>query len=320
MSKASARICLAGEDLDWTGGQSILYGVDLNLEVNINILDEPAEYIFINSNKVKDTMKINLNDISDYKYTDNFYNYIIAGIRVFNKHYKIIKAMNIEIVSEIPVKSGLSSSAALLVAFFKELFLKYDIKSDVNNIINLCYETEHYELNSTVGKMDFYSCLEGNKKILVYDGKNDKVNILDFSFESDVYTVLIYTGNSTSTKQVNISKNNRFIKKEVNFMNYLKTGNEIVKDMIEQFNNKVDVNEIGKSITKYHTIMDKYLKVTNKSINDCVKICLSMGALGAKLTGCGLGGYVFCLIKENKLENLLDELEKKKYEYIICKN
>ncbi|MBE6050836.1 MAG: hypothetical protein E7214_09355 [Clostridium sp.] len=320
MSKASARICLAGEDLDWTGGRSILYGLDLKLEVNISMLDESADYIFINSNKVNGTMKIKLNDILNYKYTDSFYNYIIAGIRVFNKHHKNIKAMKIEIISEVPIKSGLSSSAALLVAFFKELFLRYNIKYDVSNIINLCYETEHYELNSTVGKMDFYSCLEGYKKILVYDGKVDKVNVLDFLFDSDVHTVLIYTGNSTSTKQVNISKNNRFMKKEVDFMYYLESGNKIVNEMIEQFNNKVDINEIGKSITKYHTIMDKYLKVTNESINDCVKICLNMGALGAKLTGCGLGGYVFCLIKDDKLKNLLDELEKKKYDYIVCNN
>lgn len=320
MSKASARICLAGEDLDWTGGRSILYGLDLKLEVNISMLDESADYIFINSNKVNGTMKIKLNDILNYKYTDSFYNYIIAGVRIFYKHYKNIKAMKIEIISEVPIKSGLSSSAALLVAFFKELFLRYNIKYDVNNIINLCYETEHYELNSTVGKMDFYSCLEGYKKILVYNGKDDKVNVLDFSFDRDVNTVLIYTGNSTSTKQVNISKNNRFIKKEFDFMYYLESGNKIVNEMIEQFNNKVDVNEIGKSITKYHTIMDKYLKVTNESINDCVKICLNMGALGAKLTGCGLGGYVFCLIKDDKLKNLLDELEKKKYDYIVCNN
>ena len=52
MGEAHSRICLAGEDLDWTGGCSILCAINMKMEVKITQID--GERIVIKSNRVND--------------------------------------------------------------------------------------------------------------------------------------------------------------------------------------------------------------------------------------------------------------------------
>ena len=311
MAKAHSRVCLVGEDLDWTGGMSILCPINLYTEITIN--SNNSNNIIIKS--MNKTKYILLNQLNNYNYNADFFDYIIAGLKTFSNFYLVsYVGTNIEIESNIPIKSGLSSSAALFIALFKELGRFYNIKISIDELCQLGRMTEVNELKAVVGTMDFYACAVD--KIILFNEQEMKIKKYNYSFDKNKI-VLIYFGVSSSTKTVNKGKKTRFEMKEKNFMNYVKYGNELVKRLDHQLSINAEISEIGETVFKAHDIMKKYLKNSNESIDKIVDICKKNGAYGAKLTGCGEGGYVFCVISLKKLKRLCKNLEEENLYYSV---
>lgn len=311
MAKAHSRVCLVGEDLDWTGGMSILCPINLYTEITIN--SNNSNNIIIKS--MNKTKYILLNQLNNYNYNADFFDYIIAGLKTFSNFYLVsYVGINIEIESNIPIKSGLSSSAALFIALFKELGRFYNIKISIDELCQLGRMTEVNELKAVVGTMDFYACAVD--KIILFNEQEMKIKKYNYSFDKNKI-VLIYFGVSSSTKTVNKGKKTRFEMKEKNFMNYVKYGNELVKRLDHQLSINAEISEIGETVFKAHDIMKKYLKNSNEIIDKIVDICKKNGAYGAKLTGCGEGGYVFCVISLKKLKRLCKNLEEENLYYSV---
>ncbi|RGH99919.1 hypothetical protein DXD88_12870 [Coprobacillus sp. TM10-10] len=311
MAKAHSRVCLVGEDLDWTGGMSILCPINLYTEITIN--SNNSNNIIIKS--MNKTKYILLNQLNNYNYNADFFDYIIAGLKTFFNFYLVsYVGINIEIESNIPIKSGLSSSAALFIALFKELGRFYNIKISIDELCQLGRMTEVNELKAVVGTMDFYACAVD--KIILFNEQEMKIKKYNYSFDKNKI-VLIYSGVSSSTKTVNKGKKTRFEMKEKNFMNYVKYGNELVKRLDHQLSINAEISEIGETVFKAHDIMKKYLKNSNEIIDKIVDICKKNGAYGAKLTGCGEGGYVFCVISLKKLKRLCKNLEEENLYYSV---
>lgn len=311
MAKAHSRVCLVGEDLDWTGGMSILCPINLYTEITIN--SNNSNNIIIKS--MNKTKYILLNQLNNYNYNADFFDYIIAGLKTFSNFYLVsYVGINIEIESNIPIKSGLSSSAALFIALFKELGRFYNIKISIDELCQLGRMTEVNELKAVVGTMDFYACAVD--KIILFNEQEMKIKKYNYSFDKNKI-VLIYSGVSSSTKTVNKGKKTRFEMKEKNFMNYVKYGNELVKRFDHQLSINAEISEIGETVFKAHDIMKKYLKNSNEIIDKIVDICKKNGAYGAKLTGCGEGGYVFCVISLKKLKRLCKNLEEENLYYSV---
>lgn len=311
MAKAHSRVCLVGEDLDWTGGMSILCPINLYTEITIN--SNNSNNIIIKS--MNKTKYILLNQLNNYNYNADFFDYIIAGLKTFSNFYLVsYVGINIEIESNIPIKSGLSSSAALFIALFKELGRFYNIKISIDELCQLGRMTEVNELKAVVGTMDFYACAVD--KIILFNEQEMKIKKYNYSFDKNKI-VLIYSGVSSSTKTVNKGKKTRFEMKEKNFMNYVKYGNELVKRLDHQLSINAEISEIGETVFKAHDIMKKYLKNSNEIIDKIVDICKKNGAYGAKLTGCGEGGYVFCVISFKKLKRLCKNLEEENLYYSV---
>ena len=311
MAKAHSRGGLVGEDLDWTGGMSILCPINLYTEITIN--SNNSNNIIIKS--MNKTKYILLNQLNNYNQNADFFDYIIAGLKTFSNFYLVsYVGINIEIESNIPIKSGLSSSAALFIALFKELGRFYNIKISIDELCQLGRMTEVNELKAVVGTMDFYACAVD--KIILFNEQEMKIKKYNYSFDKNKI-VLIYSGVSSSTKTVNKGKKTRFEMKEKNFMNYVKYGNELVKRLDHQLSINAEISEIGETVFKAHDIMKKYLKNSNEIIDKIVDICKKNGAYGAKLTGCGEGGYVFCVISLKKLKRLCKNLEEENLYYSV---
>ena len=290
---------------------SILCPINLYTEITIN--SNNSNNIIIKS--MNKTKYILLNQLNNYNYNADFFDYIIAGLKTFFNFYLVsYVGINIEIESNIPIKSGLSSSAALFIALFKELGRFYNIKISIDELCQLGRMTEVNELKAVVGTMDFYACAVD--KIILFNEQEMKIKKYNYSFDKNKI-VLIYSGVSSSTKTVNKGKKTRFEMKEKNFMNYVKYGNELVKRLDHQLSINAEISEIGETVFKAHDIMKKYLKNSNEIIDKIVDICKKNGAYGAKLTGCGEGGYVFCVISLKKLKRLCKNLEEENLYYSV---
>lgn len=314
MRKSFSRICLAGEDLDWTGGNSLLCNIDLWTKVSIK--KGERKKIYIESDLIG-TKCIERNCVqSKIDYSCDEFDYIIGAINVFEKYYYKIESVKILINSVIPFKSGLSSSAALLTSFFSEAFRFFNIECEMKAICELCYETEYDEMKSQVGKMDFVSCMSNG--LLLYRSQDNEIENMSNPFIG-MDLLLIDCGQMSSTKEINKNKYYRYITKEKSFMQYLKYGNILVNEIYNKIFLCSDIMEIAQLINKYQYIMRVYLEVCTEKINKIVERGNHMGAICSKLTGCGGGGYVFSLFKPNTSQMYQNYLKKEGISYIYCK-
>ena len=308
-----SRVCLAGEDLDWTGGNSILLGIDLKTETLFYKND--TNEIKICSDVIEQNVSIAIKDLENYIFGGNFFDYTIATLQTFNRRIYSLTGGTLYIRSNIPVKSGLCSSAACIVSIIQELCNTYEQTLTNQEIIDLAYDIEKKELGVVVGKMDYYSAME--KRLLCFHSSCDSINVLDYTF-NNVDLFLIDSSEESSSLENNKVKYNRYATNESKMMEYIQSGNILVNKMISCIENKEDIEKIGNIINQYQIIMKDKLLVSTERIDFIVNLLNKNGAIGTKITGAGLGGYILSFIHTMDSSNIEILLNKRGIEYKKC--
>ena len=90
-----------------------------------------------------------------------FGNYFRGIVNVLLKHGYKIDGMEVTVRSEVPVGSGLSSSAALEVSFLKLLDATYGLGLSKRELAELAFEAENREVGVPCGRLDQYGCTFG---------------------------------------------------------------------------------------------------------------------------------------------------------------
>ncbi|MEM3886775.1 MAG: galactokinase family protein [Candidatus Methanomethylicia archaeon] len=91
-----------------------------------------------------------------------------------------IGGMDIALWSEIPIGSGLSSSAAFEVSIVKLISEVFNLGLDKNSIAEIAYKAEHDVMGIPCGRLDQYSCSYGGM-IILYPNPPCKVEFLPSS-------------------------------------------------------------------------------------------------------------------------------------------
>jgi len=89
-------------------------------------------------------------------------NYLRAVVNSLATVYvKDLKGLDVVIDSNLPVASGLGSSAALEVAFAELINRANGLGAKTRDIAEICYRAEHFELGIPCGRLDQYSSAFG---------------------------------------------------------------------------------------------------------------------------------------------------------------
>ncbi|MHA2288032.1 MAG: mevalonate kinase family protein [Promethearchaeota archaeon] len=334
------RICLFGEHQDYLGLPVIPMAINRRL------------YLYYKVESNKSSAKVysealslieNLDHQDIDKLTGSPFDYIKA---VFNFFKSSISGnplpTELNIRSNIPIKSGLSSSAALIVSttfLLGNIVLKK--KLSANQIADIAYKVEHDILGVSCGRMDQTSATLGGIFHMTTDNLLIKTTL---NIPENSYFVI---GNSEITRQADIplkqvqrrifslleilGNPNLTIFQESNFMDKKLTNQQIkllqgilgVRDNAElAFNelksSNIDLSFIGKLLNEQHGFLrDKY-RVSHPRIDQMCDIAKDAGALGAKITGAGFGGCMFALT--NSYDNasvISNELSKYGRSFIV---
>ncbi len=106
------RINIIGEHLDYNGGPVLPATISLGIYAALKFND--SDYITIYSNDFKEEVLINISDLRDKKQS-HWVQYITSMLDYVVKTHQVkLQGMDIYLESNLPVGSGLSSSAALL--------------------------------------------------------------------------------------------------------------------------------------------------------------------------------------------------------------
>lgn len=123
------------------------------------------------------------------------------------------------------------------------------------------------------------------------------------------YFVVALSGIHVSTKLVVERVGAYFSQNDINKTFILNNLSNVVKQMVTALE-VGDAPALGHWMTENHKTL-KTLGVSSKKLDEMVTLALSQGALGAKLSGKGIGGAVIALAKTRKdMVELMGQFEK----------
>ena len=271
MSKANGKIILFGE-------HSVLYGggaIGLRLKKTyVEVKISKNNYDYIESSFYSGRIE-NI---------DDELNPIKSLYLKLKEKFKMDNSV-LNIKTNIPLGSGLGSSAALAKAITEEIF-KYNKKELEKKELLMWIDYSESIAHGKASGVDARICTS-DKPIFF---KKGKYRPLDFNFKG--VFLAIFSNMKKSTKNaVNLIKENSSNVKNI----IMKISNN--SDLALEAIKNGDLEKIGNLMTKGHKLLKK-LGVSNNVLDNMVRIAIQQGAFGAKLTGSGLGGCIIVLCNE----------------------
>jgi mevalonate kinase len=314
------RICLAGEDLDWLSGHSLLCAINLRLTTKVEdaVNSVRSEAITIRSDLYPGhTLVVPV--AGPGVYTNDPLDYVQAAIKVLVKRTQVaIPSVLIDIRSEIPPSAGLASSAAVTLSSLCAIARFLGLHLSREELCQLAMEAETTELNTGAGAMDFYSCAFGG--VMYIDcGRYPPHRINDLFLPSNIGIIVINTRVRRSTKRAISDKRARWASAETGMRNYVRAASSTVSGMLDLISQEpVDIVQLGKYVNDYQGYLADYLRVSTDLINACASTCLEYGAYGAKLTGTGMGGCLFALADQKYFDSITGALRQYPVDALIA--
>lgn len=235
-----------------------------------------------------------------------------------SKHLKI----KLSTFCDAPIGSGLGSSSTLVVAILKAFDDLLDLKFDKYFIAELAYKIEREDCQLSGGKQDQYSASFGGFNFIKFQKEKTIVESLNiqnfFKCELETSLILHFTGLSRSSSEV-ISDQERYsLSKDSDALNCLHQIKEEAYRM-KKFILNNNKNGIMDSLNQSWIFKKKTSKnVSNKFIEDRIKLGFEYGANAAKVSGAGGGGFILFMTEPNKGIKLRNRLLMESSETFFC--
>ncbi len=206
------RLCLFGEHSDWAGGyrrQNPDLGVGYTLLSGTN----QGIYASVKSHSHQLIVRTKLDDGSEKicvlpmekqpllaeANKGGFFSYV-AGVAYQFLTYFQVGGLEIDnCLTDLPIKKGLSSSAAICVLVARAFNQVYDLKLSLRGEMEFAYLGE-ITTPSQCGRMD-QGCAYGNRPIaMIFDG--DRTDIIELNVPKNLYFVVVDLGADKNTQEI----------------------------------------------------------------------------------------------------------------------
>lgn len=268
------RVCLFGEHSDWAGeyrrlnpdiekGYTIITGT--NQGIYARVRRHPDKLIIrstLPDGRIMGPIEIDMNKESLLREaeTGGFFSYSAGVAYQILTHYYVGGLEIDNYKTTLPIKKGLSSSAAICVLVARAFNKIYDLKMTVRGEMETAYQGE-LRTPSRCGRMD-QGCAFGNRPILmIFD--RELISINELSPKQNIYMLIVDLHGEKDTQEI-LNRLNRCypypeneIEKGVH--HYLGPVNkQIVTEAIEALN-KGDAENLGRLMMKAQELFDRYM-------------------------------------------------------------
>ena len=228
-----------------------------------------------------------------------------------NRHFKTEVNLNIEL--KIPLNAGLGGSAsiasAIVLAYYKHFKQTLDVSTHIKWI-----QLSEMIAHGRASGIDAAAMTLHTPFIFKKD-----TPIVTIETNLDAYMLIVFSNVSGKTKEAvqRIETLHRNDKK------FTEDAFKRLAEATDEFINSIQTKShdvIGAMMNRAHDIL-KSLNVSHPVVDSLVDLCLKNKALGAKLTGGGLGGCMIAYYKDlNALNQCIQEVEKEGFHtYFIQK-
>lgn len=213
------RICLFGEHSDWAGGhrrvnaditkgQAIICGTNQGLHAEVK--PHPTKLVLkatLDDGTIMGPTEIPMerDALAEAAQRGEFFSYAAGVAYQVMTHYRV-RGLEIDnYLTDLPVKKGLSSSAAVCVLVARAFNRMYDLKLTTRGEMELAYLGE-ITTPSRCGRLD-QGCAYGNRPIsMTFDG--DQMDVREISVKADMHFVIVDLHASKDTRVI-LSQLNR---------------------------------------------------------------------------------------------------------------
>ncbi len=301
-SRAPGKIILFGEHFVVKGMPAIATAVNLYAKTCIESSDK----------HVIESKNLGIiNNIDEH--IDTVFKPYYTIYEVIKKKTGIDKGFHAIIDSEIPVASGMGSSAATAVSFTYTLLKYYGVEPSLELVNQIAYEAEKIVHGKPSGIDNTIATYGGT----IYYRKGF-IERLDVTWPENISLIVVDTGVKRNTGEV-VSDVLKLYDKYSEVFEPIYRASEKLVEMAKKYLVANEFYEIGELTNINHGL----LSAINVSIYDTEYIVYKLreiGALGSKISGAGRGGIVFGLFdKEVNKEQLHKLFLSKGYKYTIVK-
>lgn len=343
--RAPGRVNFIGEHIDYNGG--LVLPLAIKNEICIALKRRHDKDMRLISLQFKDEYE---GSIPHERINSPFWtNYIFGVWQEFHQGYQINEGFDAIIDGDVPVGSGLSSSAAIEVAVAWALNLLYQIKIDRLTIAKLCQRAENKFVGVNCGLMDqaASACCEKNHALLL-DCFEPSFSQINFSFEDNISILIAHSGlgRKLSNSEYNLRRSE--CEKALKLINQLTTYNynnlssipisvlndilrKIPADIFKRARHVITEQERVKNVCQaleqhnwkqtgdylnqsHFSLKDDY-EVSCEELDELTNLLRSYdGVYGSRLTGAGFGGCTISLINSNARETIIEKVKKDYYQ------
>ena len=163
---APGRINIIGEHTDYNLGLSMPAAI--NRWVVVCLRPRPDQTISVISQNYHDKMEYTLGQ--SFTPADSWEKYTYGCITIFGNQYPLNQGFEAVIWGNVPIGSGVSSSAAMEVALMNALRAAYAPEMDDLTLVKMCQRVEHEYLKVNSGLLDQYaSQFSREGKLMILD-------------------------------------------------------------------------------------------------------------------------------------------------------
>ncbi|MCR5332671.1 MAG: galactokinase [Bacilli bacterium] len=332
------RINLIGEHTDYNKGLALPAAISKYIQAVVGIRSDRK--ISLKSLEKSKVVTVDLDNISN-KPENRWGNYPLGIFATLQKRgYKLPFGLDIIFYSNVPIASGLSSSASLLdlTAFIASIM--YDIPLDKKEIALLAHQSETEFNGLLCGVMDEFAIALGKKdKCILLDCKDNSFTYEDISFQdlslvvivSNVRRSLIASPYNKRVEECNsalkiIQKQfdvaslsdikvsdlpmcRKLIKDDVLYkrVRHIVNENQRVRDFVKA-SKSGDIRSMIHLLNESHESLRDDYEVTGEYLDYIHEISLKYGAFAERMTGAGFGGSSIALIKQRDFKSFKENL------------
>ena len=329
------RINLIGEHIDYNGGHVLPAAMDK--KIILSLRKNNSNTCEILSSNYKNSFIVDLNNLvrSDVEW----HNYILGVLFHINKlRPGSIKGFDCIIESNLPLGSGISSSAALECGIAKGVNELFDIGLSDIEIIKLSRDAEHTFVGTKCGIMDQFAVVKGKKNhLILLNCKTLDYDLIKAEFSPYKVVLLNSTvSHSLASSEYNVRRNECNSALETIQLRYPKFQflTEVPAKVVREFKNVLpekiynralyvtqenkrtltavaylkakDLKNFGECLYQSHHGLQNLYEVSCKELDFLVEQTKDLDyVLGSRMMGGGFGGCTINLVHEDRVEEFI---------------
>ena len=264
------RLCLIGEHSDWAGANrtmnaSIVPGCAIvtGIEQGIYATVEKADKFIVECNlkgliEEKFECEMDTEALRETASEGGFFSYVAGVASYVNEHYRV-KGLHVKITAmDLPIKSGLSSSAAICVLIARAFNRLYHLHLNTMGEMNIAYMGEQ-RTPSRCGRLDQACAFGVNPICMTFDG-ND-ISVRPIKLKREMYWVVAELNSHKDTVRILADLNRCYPfadgEKEERVHQALGADNKAFVEKAISYLESGNAKELGELMVEYQSNFDE---------------------------------------------------------------